>query len=110
MAYDEKLAARVRKALAGQQGVAEIKMFGGLCFTIFGNMCCGVLNADFIAKIAKDEHVRLVKEPGARPFDFTKRPMNGILYISSKGVGTPAGLKKWIGRCVEHARSLPPKA
>jgi hypothetical protein len=28
MAYDEKLAARVRRALAGRKGLSEKKMFG----------------------------------------------------------------------------------
>lgn len=36
MAFDEKLAGRVRRALARYQAVAEIRMFGGLCFTIRG--------------------------------------------------------------------------
>ena len=31
MAYDEELAERVRAALDDVKGVAEIKMFGGLC-------------------------------------------------------------------------------
>jgi hypothetical protein len=32
MAYDEKLAARVRDVLSDQFGVVEKKMFGGLAF------------------------------------------------------------------------------
>ena len=36
MAYDEELAERVRAALDDVEGVAEIKMFGGLRFTVGG--------------------------------------------------------------------------
>ena len=39
MAYDEQLAERVRGVLAGQQGLTERKMFGGLTFMLAGNMC-----------------------------------------------------------------------
>src|SRR4029077_19274194 len=42
MAYDEKTAARVRKALAGRHDVVEKKLMGGLCFMVNGNMCCSV--------------------------------------------------------------------
>lgn len=37
-----RLAARVRAALGGVSAVTEIKMFGGLCFTVRGNMTVGV--------------------------------------------------------------------
>ena len=38
MAYDEDLANRIRELIAGQPGVTEKKMFGGLAFLIGGNM------------------------------------------------------------------------
>ena len=41
MAYDEKLAERVRAALDAVKGVNEIKMFGGLCFTVGGTWPSG---------------------------------------------------------------------
>jgi hypothetical protein len=34
MAYDEALAARVRARLAKARGLAERRMFGGLCFLV----------------------------------------------------------------------------
>ena len=39
MAYDEKLATRVRLALAAALAT-EKKMMGGLCFMVRGHMCC----------------------------------------------------------------------
>jgi len=42
MAYDEGLAERVRGVLSNRSGVTEKKMFGGLCFMVSGNMCCGM--------------------------------------------------------------------
>lgn len=36
MAYNEDLAERVRRLLARYPALAEIKMFGGLCWTIRG--------------------------------------------------------------------------
>ena len=38
MAYDEALADRIRALLAGETGIVEKKMFGGLAFLVGGNM------------------------------------------------------------------------
>ena len=40
MAYDEKLADRVRDILEGDLGVSERKMFGGLAFMVDGHSAC----------------------------------------------------------------------
>ena len=77
MAYDEKLAARVRGALAGRGGVEEKKMFGGLTFMLRGKMCCGVLKGDLVLRVGPDRAAGALKSPHARPFDFTGRPMKG---------------------------------
>jgi TfoX/Sxy family transcriptional regulator of competence genes len=49
MAYDEALAARVRARLAGERGLAERRMFGGLCFLVNGHMCAGIVDPPGIA-------------------------------------------------------------
>ena len=38
MAYDDALASRIRDLLAGEDGVTEQEMFGGLAFLVNGNM------------------------------------------------------------------------
>ena len=38
MAYDEKLAERIRHELGAEPDVTEMKMFGGLAFLVGGNM------------------------------------------------------------------------
>ncbi len=110
MAFDEKLAARVRKLLARHKALTEIKMFGGLCWTIRGNMACGVLNEDLVLRVNPEKAAAYLKEPHARPMDFTGRPMKNFLYVSAEACATSAGLAKWVERSVEHALSLKPKA
>ena len=55
MAYDEELAERVRAALDDVEGVAEIKMFGGLCFTVGGNMAVGVSHDDLLVRMSPED-------------------------------------------------------
>ena len=109
MAYDKKLAERVRKELGRLKAVAEINMFGGLCFTLRGNMCCGILNDDLVLRVAPDLAKKYLAEPHVRPMDFTGRPMKNFLYVGPKGYRTAPALKKWIKRSLDFAASLPPK-
>ena len=54
--YDEKLAARVREALADRTDVVEKKMFGGLCFMVNGSMCCGLTKSDFMVRVGPKQY------------------------------------------------------
>jgi len=60
MAYDENLASEVRTILDDQEGLVEKKMFGGIGFMLFGNICCGVMKSDLI--------LRLGPKKGAKAF------------------------------------------
>ena len=51
MAFDEKLAERIRKHLPAEKGLTEKKMFGGLAFLLGGNMCCGVHRSELIVRL-----------------------------------------------------------
>ena len=55
MAFGEDLAARTRAALGDVRGVTEISMFGGLCFTVHGNLAMGVTGDDLMVRPALDE-------------------------------------------------------
>jgi len=109
MAFDESLAERVRKQLDRQAGLTEKKMFGGLAFLINGNMSVGVHGSELIVRVAPEATTDALKEPGARPFDITGRPMKGWLLVGGPGVKEPAALTKWVRRSVEYAAALPKK-
>ena len=99
----------VRKALGGRAGVVEKKMFGGLAFLINGNMSVGVAGSNLIVRVAADEHPALLKEPGARVFDLTGRPMKGWLLVGGTGIKDAEDLAKWVRRGTAYAAALPKK-
>lgn len=109
MAYDEKVAERVRKALAGRKGIAEKKMFGGVAFLVHGNMAVGVHGAELIVRLEPNDAAKALKEPGARIFDMTGRPMKGWLFVGAAGQRDEATFAAWVARAVAHAASLPKK-
>src|SRR5688572_20211328 len=108
MAYDEKLAARIREALSDRDDVVEKKMFGGLCFMVNGAMCCGLTKTDFMVRVGPDQYEDALAQPHARPMDFTGRPLKGMIYVAPAGLRTQAALAKWIGRGVAFVSALPP--
>ena len=105
MVFDEKLAARVRAVLAkGEDPVTERLMFGGICFLVDGSMCCGVLKNDLIVKVGNEAGEKALDEPHTRPFDFTGKPMTGMLYVAPAGTKNAASLGKWLKLGLAHAR------
>ena len=109
MAYDEQLATRVRDLVASTPGFAEQKMFGGLCVTVFGNMCCGVLNDDLVLRVAPDTAQRLLSEPHVRPMDFTGRPLKGFLFVGAEALKKKPELRRYVSLSLAFATNLPPK-
>jgi len=107
--YDEKLADRIRQALGRRKGLTERKMFGGIAFMVGGNMCCGVVKRDLMVRVGPDQYERLLGEPGARPMDFTGRPMKGMLYVDGGALANAKTLTKWVDRGADYAASLPAK-
>jgi TfoX/Sxy family transcriptional regulator of competence genes len=109
MAYDEGLAARVRTALAKTRGVAERKMFGGLCCLLQGNMFCGVVDDRLMVRVGAEDYEAALAMPHVREMDFTGRPLRGMVYVAPAGIRTERDLALWLERGMANARSLPAK-
>lgn len=109
MAYDEKLAQRVRRALSGQEGIIEKKMFGGLAFMLHGNMSCGVHQDRLMVRVGPERYEEALARPHTRVMDLTRRPLKGFVFVFPEGLQSGADLEEWVGLGVEFARSLPRK-
>jgi TfoX N-terminal domain len=79
VAYDESLAARVRRSLSDRLDVDERPMFGGLTFMVSGNMCCGVNQGDLIIRLDAGTAVEELHSLQVRAWDFMNRPMGESL-------------------------------
>lgn len=108
MAYNERLAERVRAVLAGRRGVSERKMFGGLAFLFDGKMCVGVLGDELVVRSGAERHAEALKRPHARPMDFTGRAMTGMVYVAPAGVARGPSLQLWIDMGMAAARAAAP--
>jgi hypothetical protein len=109
MAFDEKLADRIREQLGPQRGLVEKKMFGGIAFLLNGNLCCGVNGNDLIVRLAPEQTDEVLSQQHTRRFDLTGRPMKGWILVEPTGLKTKAALAKWIQLSKDYAASLPAK-
>jgi TfoX/Sxy family transcriptional regulator of competence genes len=102
MAYNEKLADRIRERLADVPRVIEKPMMGGLTFMVNGKMCVGIIKDELMCRVDKTQHEALVEKPGCRTMDFTNRPMIGYVLIDESGMRTTKDFNYWIGLSLEY--------
>ena len=109
MAYDERLAERLRAALAGKRAVTEKRMFGGVAFLVRGHMCCGVTGEDLVVRVGPAAYEAALARRHARPMDFTGRALPGFVYVGPRGTARKASLEMWVAQGLAFVRTLPAK-
>jgi TfoX/Sxy family transcriptional regulator of competence genes len=110
MAYDEDLAHRIRELLLDEDGVTEMKMFGGLAFLLGGHMSVAASrHGGLLVRLAPATAEQALASPHARPMVMRGREMKGWMFVDGDGVKTKRQLAVWVRRGVEYARSLPAK-
>ena len=109
MAYDERLAERIRELMAPMPGMSERKMFGGIAFMINGNMACGPVDDRLMVRVGPEGYEDALQQPGASELSFTGRPMRGMVEVEPATLEDQVALATWVARGVDFAASLPPK-
>ncbi|HEY1431191.1 MAG TPA: TfoX/Sxy family protein [Stellaceae bacterium] len=108
MAVDEDLAERMRAALAGTGAVREVRMFGGLCFMLNGNMLAGTSKRGLLVRVGQDQQSVALARPGAKRMEMTGRPMEGYISVDPPPPDDQA-LRDWLALAVAFVNTLPPK-
>lgn len=110
MAYDERLAERIRELLLEEPGITETKMFGGLAFLVNGNMAIAASGQGGVLVRADPEASdKLVATTKASLAVMRGRPMDGWLRVDAEDLKTKRQLAKWVTIGTTYARSLRPK-
>jgi TfoX/Sxy family transcriptional regulator of competence genes len=110
MAYDEEVADRIRELVAGEKGLTEQKMFGGLAFLIGGNMAIAASGqGGILVRVHPDATDKLVSTTKAERMVMRGKSMDGWLRVDAAAVRQRRSLETWVKRGVTYARSLPAK-
>ena len=109
MAYNEKLADRVRERISeAHQSVEEKKMFGGLCFMVNDKMCIGVEKERLMLRIDPEKYDDVLEKEGCKPMDFSGKAMKGFVFVDNDVLHTKKQLDYWIGLALEYNKMAKP--
>ena len=106
MAYDQGLAERLRELLQDHAGIAEKKMFGGLCFLSRGYMFVGIVGEALMARVGPDAYEKALCRPHVRVMDFTGKPMKGYVFVDPPGYEEDRDLKRWVEESLKFVGTL----
>lgn len=96
MAYNEQLAARLRKALAHLPNVREKKMFRGLTFMVNDKMCISVSGNRLMCRIDPAIHDEMIQMEGCETVTMGGRKYKGYVYVNEDCVTTKKDFDRWV--------------
>ena len=81
----DDLAERIREMIGDHPHGGEIRMFGGICFTLNGNMLVGTMkDGELLARVGDAQEAEALARPGARRMNFTGREMKGFIMVAGR--------------------------
>jgi TfoX/Sxy family transcriptional regulator of competence genes len=101
MAYSEKLAERIRRALSGIRNIEEKKMFRGIAFMLNDKMCVTVGDNEMMCRIDPDLHEASIKRKGCRTVKMKGLEYKGWVLVSEEGMKTKKDFDHWINLALD---------
>jgi TfoX/Sxy family transcriptional regulator of competence genes len=103
MAYNEKLADRVREIIAiTHKNIEEKAMFGGLCFMVNDKMCVGVEKERLMVRFDPANYDEVMEKEGCKPMDFTGKIMKGYVFVDIDALNTKKKLEYWMKLALDY--------
>lgn len=110
MAYDLGLEERIDQTTEQwEEPLLKKKMFGGLGYLVYGNMCFGVHGEELIIRATEEQGRLLMERHGIRVFDMTGRPMKGWFLAGHEATEEDEELADLLVIGRDFGLSLPPK-
>ena len=101
MAYNEKIADRIREALQHLPKVEEKKMFRGVTFMVDGKMCVSVSGDEMMCRFDPALQEMVAEKKGFRNMIMKGREYKGYGYISEEGIKSKKDFNYWVGLCLD---------
>jgi TfoX/Sxy family transcriptional regulator of competence genes len=103
MAYDSKLADRVREYLSAipRIKVKEKEMFSGVAFLVNGKMCVNVSGENLMCRIDPAERKNIEERTGFIPMIMKGKELKGYCYVSPDGFKSKRDFDYWLNLCLD---------
>lgn len=103
MAYDTKLADRIREYLSTipKIKVKEKEMFRGIVFMVNGKMCVNVSGENLMCRIDPTEYDKISDRNGFMPMVMRGKELKGYCYVSPEGFKSKKDFEFWLKLCLD---------
>ena len=103
MAYNEKLADRIREIISvTHKNVEEKRMFAGLCFMVNDKMCVGVHSDKIMVRLDPGIFDEVMEKEGCAPMNFSGKVMRGFIFVNEDVITTKKKLEYWIKLALDY--------
>lgn len=110
MAYDERLAERLRDLLADEEAITERQMFGGLAFLAHGHMSVAASRTGgLLVRIDPAESDAALARTHVTRMEMGGRTVDGWVLVAPDGLRTKRQLASWVERSLRFVKAFPPK-
>jgi TfoX/Sxy family transcriptional regulator of competence genes len=106
MAYQEKLADRIRELLDTNLPVEEKEMFQGLCFMVDDKLCICTRESHILCRIGEKQVEIELEKGNCRQMINNGRVMKDYVFVEDDQLKTRKDLTYWVKLCL----SFNPKA
>ena len=107
----EELADRIRALIGHKPGITEKKMFGGICFLLYGNMVVGSMKSGaLLMRVGPERYEDALARPGTGPMIMGDRQMSGFVEVTDDGIADDDALKDSLDYAEAFVATLPPKS
>jgi TfoX/Sxy family transcriptional regulator of competence genes len=105
MGYNEKLADRIRTALAHLPDVKEKKMFGHLAFMVNGKLCVSAAMDKMMFRIDPALHNEVIKKEGCTPVMMGGREYKGYVDVNEGAFKSNKDFSYWMGLAIDFNKT-----
>ncbi len=101
MAYNEKIAGRIREALSHLSDVKEQPKMGGLTFMLHDKFLIRVHNNELLCRVDHAKYEEVLEQKGCREWIYKAKPMKGWVMVKEEGFTSRKDFDYWIGLVLE---------
>jgi hypothetical protein len=109
MSYNTLLEDNIEDIVHQWDGLEKKKMFGGICYLVYGNMALGVWKDYLIVRMSPDLAAEKLNNENVREFDITGKLMKGWVMVEKGSWDSSDELAGWLDIGRLFALSLPKK-
>lgn len=110
MAYSAELEAKIDEIAAEwEMALTKKKMFSGLAYFVYGNMCFAIRGDRLLLRLDDAEATKMAVRPGVQVAIMGGRPMKNWLEAGGEAIEDQAKLLQLLEIGRDYALQLPPK-